>query len=364
LDRFNAKPRVSFSLISLILVGLVALIGPLDYLLITRVLGKPLLGWLTFPISVAIASVLLLAIGQRGKSQSAENASAGASLNRIEVVDIDAASSTPLGRGWSWSHLYCNDAAITDYAATVNEALVGSKKNSGILSAPFGYPGSTFGGISIAGEDKRQPGYRVLMTLDGNAGLVSEIKNVPLPPGGSKSVASRWTFKPTLKGTSDLARRRGSELLEGKLTNPLSVDVLNGALVYGEWVYLLPTRFRSGETIESIDTLRQKNFRWLLARREALENSSRSEPWNAEMYDDLPRLAEILTFDSVVGGREYTGLANRPLHDLDLGYLLRQDRAILYGELENAALDIDLPVQRDSASTVRVVLPVSSPRLK
>ena len=174
---------------------------------------------------------------------------------------------------------------------------------------------------------------------------------------------TRWAFAPRLSGESDLSRRRGSELLEGRLTNSLSVDILNGALVFGEWVYLLPTRFKAGQTIDNIDTLRQKNFRWLLARREALENSSRSEPWDPEMYADMPRLAEILMFESVVGGQDYTGLSNRSLQDLDLSYLLKQDRAILFGQLEIFALQVDIPVQRASVSAVRVIVPVSAPRL-
>jgi len=152
-------------------------------------------------------------------------------------------------------------------------------------------------------------------------------------------------------------------LLEGSLTNPLAVDILNGALVFGEWVYLLPTRFRAGETIEDVEVLRQKNFRWLLSRREALENSSRAEPWNVEMYQDMRRLAEMLMFDSVAGGRDYTGLSNRPLTDLDLSYMLNNRTAIVYGQLASPALEIDLPVQRASVSAVRVILNVSLPRL-
>ena len=379
LDRFENKRRIPYSVISIILILLAALIGPIDYLVVNRVLGRPLLGWVTFPLTILLVSLLLIMVGGPTTSESVqaganipssnliakvnETAIASVLINRIEILDVNTTTKVPLGRGWSWSHLSSLDAAKADYPAHLASMLLGSSNSHSIVSAPFGYPGTTFGGISIAGEDKRMPDYQVQLTLNDEHELSSHVSNIPLSPGGSKGIATRWSFEPKLLGQSKLARRRGSELLEGSLTNPLTVDLLNGALVFGEWVYLLPTRFRAGETIEDIETLRQKNFRWLLSRREALENSSRAEPWNVEMYKDLPRLAEILMFDSVAGGRDYTGLSNRPLVDLDLSYMLNNRTAILYGQLENPALEIDLPVQRASASAVRVMLSVSPPRL-
>lgn len=365
LDRFDSRRRIPYSVISIILIALVGLIGPLDYLLVNRVLGRPLLGWITFPLSVLLVSALLVAMGRPAASQTASPSSpATAHHNRIQIVDVDTRSDSPRGRGWSWAYLSSTDATITDYPARLDASLLAPSAGASIISAPFGYPGPTFGGIAIAGEDKRLPAYRVAMTIDDDHGISSEVSDIPLSPGGSKGIVTQWSFTPQLLPTRPgLSRRRGSELLIGRLTNPLPVDVLNGALVFGEWVYLLPTRFRAGQTIENIESLRQKNFRWLLARREALENSSRSEPWNVEMDDDLPRLVEVLMFDSVYGGRDYTGLSNRPLADLDLAYLLNQDTAMLYGQLERPPLEIDLPVQRAAASAVRVMLTVDPPRL-
>jgi len=375
LDRFDHQRRVPYSIISVILLVLAGLIGPIDYLVVNRVLGRPLLGWVTFPLTIVLVSALLIMLGGPATSKPLLNTSgtpqgtevqlakAQTLINRVEILDIDTTPKVPIGRGWSWSHLTSLDATKALYPARASSVLLASPASVSTLSAPFGHPGSTFGGISIAGEDKRLPVYQVRLMLNDTNDLSSQVENIPLSPGGSKGVVTRWTFEPKLSGQSTIARRRGSELLEGSLTNPLTVDLLNGALVFGEWVYLLPTRFLAGETIDDIEVLRQKNFRWLLSRREALENSTRAEPWNVEMYDDLPRLAEILMFDAVAGGRDYTGLSNRPLKDLDLSYLLNNRTAIMYGQLENPALEIDLPVQRVSASAVRVILNVSPPRL-
>jgi hypothetical protein len=374
LDRFESRRRIPYSAISLVLIGLVALIGPLDYFLVNRILGKPLLGWITFPLSVLAISGVLLVIGRpvaTGASASAQpsgadstNAKHGtAFINRLEIVDIDTQASPAIGRGWSWSHLSSTETIKTDYPSSVSPSLVEGSATPSTTSAPFGYPSSSFGGISIVGEDTHLPSYQVELSRGSDNHIASIITDIPLAPGGSKSIVTRWTFAPKLTGRSQLSRRRGSELLMGSLSNPLSVDLINGALVYGEWVYLLPTRLRAGQTIPNIDGLRQKNFRWLLARREALENSSRSEPWNPEMHDDLSRLLEILMFNGVAGGRDYTGLSNRPLADMDLSYALNTETAILYGHLESPALNIDLEVQRGSSSAVRIKLPVAPPRL-
>ena len=48
--------------------ALIAAIGPLDYLLINRVLGRPLLGWVSFPV-VAIGLSVLLAMQARPVTQ-------------------------------------------------------------------------------------------------------------------------------------------------------------------------------------------------------------------------------------------------------------------------------------------------------
>src|SRR5690606_26019607 len=142
----------------------------------------------------------------------------------------------------------------------------------------------------------------------------------PIAPAGSKGWMSRWGFQPTLRDTSGLSQRRGSELLTGSVANPLGADLFNGVLVYGNWAYLLPTRFRAGQRIETLDSLRQKNFRWHLSRREALENSSRMDTWDVQMHDDLERLAHVLMFETAIGGRDYTGLSNHPLRGLDLSH--------------------------------------------
>ena len=393
LDRFESHSRVPFSVVSLILLGLAALVGPLDYLLINRVVGKPLVGWISFPVSViAIAAIVVSLTGSRpvdAIADATDNADTetgvaatanGLRTNRIEIVDISAVSQPPTGRAISLTHVSSPTASRVDLSIDVS-ADWAQKRDSGlvdvVLTRPYGYAGPTFGGISIVGENRGMPRYQVQLASvsDGanasdGAGkaIVNELAAMPLQfpiaPAGSKGFQSAWSFTPALGKIDGLAQRRGNELLTGSITNPLSVDILDGAVIYGNWVYLLPTRFRAGQTIDSIESLRQKNFRWHLTRREALENASRLESWDVEMHSDLARLIEVMMFESSVGGRDYTGLANRAFGGLDLSYSLPFGNAILYGRFDQSIFKTGLPAERPSVSAVRVLLPVAPPAVK
>jgi len=387
LDRFDSHRQVPFSIVSLILLTLAALVGPLDYWLINRLLGKPLIGWISFPLSViAIAALVVSLAGSRSVTATSaagaessgdvvrQQAANGLRSNRVEIVDISAVADRPVGRAMSLTHVSSPTATRVDLPIAVS-ADWSPQRDSGIvdvvLTRPYGYSSATFGGISILGQDRGMPSYQIqvksVADREGNA-TVNELAASPLAfpiaPVGSKGFQSAWAFTPTLGKVDGLSQRRGNELLTGSITNPLNVDILDGAVIYGNWVYLLPTRFRAGQTIESIESLRQKNFRWHLTRREALENASRLETWDVEMHDDLARLTEVLMFEASVGGRDYTGLSNRAFGGLDLHYALFLGHAILYGRFAEPIFQTGLPAERPSVSAVRVVLPVGPPAVK
>lgn len=392
LDRFDSQARLPFSITSLILLLLVALVGPIDYLVVNRVLGKPLLGWLTFPLTVLAVSALLLGLGMRGAAGDAS-----AKIARIEIVDIgglegtgglEGAGGRPTARLIAVTHTAAPQATKLDFPANLSAtwaSMVGTEppvasrsakgtspaaaSNDGTapivtsgLTRSQGYSGPTYGGILIAGENRSLPPYDV--PLDSRPGdawgmLAGGPREFPLPPGGSKSWLTRLRFTPRLGTTTGLAQRRGSELLSGSVTNPLQVDLLDAVLVYGNWCYLLPTRFRAGQTIASIDSLRQKNFRWHLSKREIADNASKLAPWDVEMHDDWLRLTEMLMFESSAGGRDYTGLEHRPLRELDLTYALAFGDAILYGRLAEPILESTLNQERPTVSVARILLPVA-----
>lgn len=384
LDQFDIKRRFGFSLVSLILMALIAAIGPLDYLLINRFFGRPLLGWLTFPV-VVIAISALLAAQSRPAASASSNGSAGEGegdpglrCNRIEIVDVDVTAK--IGRGFQASYLYSHDAALVDLQIEPSSTLTAiTDSTEQRLVAPFGYPGESFGGIQIAIEDSRLPSYEVPFVRaetteisktdqSDSKPLISSILGAPLASRSSKGIAAQLQFTPDLPGDgASMQRRSGSELLQGELVNPLPFDILDGMLVYRNWAYLLPTRFPARGRIAQVDSLRQKNFRWQLSRQKALESSSESEAWNPASTDSLQRVTEMLMFHSAVGGSRYTGLTDGPLDFLDLSHVLSEDRCMLIGRVADEFMSLrttvdgeELDAAGESLTMIRVVLPVVS----
>ena len=376
LDQFDVKRTFGFSVVAIILMALIAAIGPLDYLLINRFLGRPLRGWLSFPL-VSIALTLVLTYEARpnidGESTTGTNTDSIIRCNRVEIVDIDAIAG--VGRSFQASCIYSHDAALlnVDIGQSENfENLTDSIQQA--LLSPLGYPGETYGGIQIAIEDARMPPYTIRLqqrVVPNNEEVEGPLENsilgVPLAARSSKSLQTLLRFKPKLTNYQGLQRRSGSELLQGELLNPLSVDLLDGMLIYRNWAYLLRTRFPAGGRIDRIDTLRQKNFRWRLSRQTALESSSETEEWDTSSVELPDRVAEMLMFHNAVGGSRYTGLRDEPLSSLDLSHTLADDRCILIGRLADELTtlkltDGDTAIESDgkSLTMIRVVLPVIS----
>jgi len=164
LDRFSTRRRVGFSIVSLVLMALIALIGPLDYLLINRLLGRPLLGWVSFPL-VAIGMSIVLIWQARPLRVTSDDGTlaalaSGLESNQLEIFDIDTIAG--VGRGFSARYFYSHDARSVDVSVLPSESLR-SISGAGwtMITAPLGNPGRAFGGIPIAIEDSRLPTYRV-----------------------------------------------------------------------------------------------------------------------------------------------------------------------------------------------------------
>lgn len=382
LDRFSIQQTFSFSVLALSLMVLIAAIGPLDYFLINRMLGKPLLGWISFPLmAVGLSAVLasqsavvtnLNSVGNGDRSGDANGdatSDSGATVrcNRLEVVDVDAVNG--VGRGYSANYLYSHEASLFDVSFGSAIALQSlAPELNRVLASPLGYPGESFGGIQISLEDSRLPAYSVTMRSE-DAWLRGSMVGLPLAPRSSNGFASRYSFVPSLGDVSPVVRRAGSELLQGDWTNPLPMDILDGKLVYRNWVYLLPTRVRAGQQIASLEKLRQKNFRWLLSRQKALESDTQTQAWDPSANASLERVAEMMMFHAAAGGTQYTNLEHQPLGNLDASDLLMTDRCILFGRIEQPITRVEVTSGDQTISPVgqqltmiRVVMPVTTKR--
>lgn len=383
LDQFDLKREFSFSLLSLIVMLLIAAIGPIDYLLVNRVLGRPLLGWMTFPLIAVALSVVLYY--QSKPTQAGEATTSLLRSNQIQVTDLDWVSGS--GRSFAWAYIYSHESADVDVTYRMQEQLGSMTDDAAPMTDrtvffPMGYPGKVFGGIQLASESQL-PAYSVhdagqsqprgdeTAPPDPAAGA----DGLTLAPRSSKSLAAKLTFNARVDPQWSVTRRPGSELLRGKFVNPLPVDLLDGMLIYGNWVYLLPTRVPAGSQIDSLGDLRQRNFRWRLTRQQLDDdNNSGTTPWSPSDFGNRERIAEMLMFHGAAGGQLYTGLQHNALSELDLSHALVDDRCILVGRTEEPLLELNVTDAADDdrssftpagdvLSMVRVILPVRSTRL-
>ncbi len=364
LDRFPASRTIPFSLAALILLGLLLLIGPLDYWLVNRWLGRAWVGWLSFPLVILLLSVGLIVWTRQGRQP--------VTINRLEMIDLDPRSGW--GQAFTWAHLFSPQAGRWNIANQLDSQLTDDRQTP-LLMSPFGYASPAFGGVQIT--DRRLPGYRIEVSRR-ETQVSSTWRGMPLAPVSSKGIAGWAQFSTGVSPPAGLVSFRGAEL-NGSLTNPLPFDLLDGYLLYDDWVYLLPTRFPAGSTIASVETLRQKNFRWHLTRRKALESASELEAWDPSEDADLDRLLDILAFYGAAGGQDYTTLSNHPLARLDLSGTLDNRQAILVGRLPEPAVALEIEaagagqasagseppagerpsLERRTLSLIRVMLPVA-----
>lgn len=365
MDQFPSAVKIDFSFLSLMILAIVAFIGPLDFWLINRVLGRPLLGWLTFPITIMAASAVLWMMAGSGSTVPVEH--------RIEVLDLnltEKAGDEYVGRTTMLTTLYSRDAVRLDASLRPAQWLSMAESNHDTpFLASLAYPSQAFGGVRLATEQNEDNAYEVILP---RGAAVPSLKGLPLPPRSSKSLVGQFEVGSPTPSNGQTAqrgvtRRPGSELLQDSVTNPLPVDLLDGRLIYQNWVYLLPTRFVAGSTIAKVDSLRQKNFRWLLSRQKALESSSENEAWRSGI-PSTDRILEMMLYHEAAGGADYTSLHHRPLGHLDLSHVLDQDRCLLVGRVEQSICQFDLSdaddqslpkMQTERTSIVRILLPAN-----
>lgn len=345
-------------------------IGPVDYLLVHRVLRKPHYTWITFP-AMAIAGVLLAAWGARVINGSELK------LNQLDIIDVDAASGEM--RSLTWANIYSPETrrygvAIEPSSAGWVEA--GSSASSGARGESgrirwSGVPEDTFGGMyRPGGLEFGRPIYHF-------GHDAARLEGVPVPLWSTKGLHGHWSLEAEGLVESDL-EATGMGRLTGTFTHHLPAPLEDWMLAFGNRVYL-PLR-GSGRTeatslrphqVMSPGTVYQRELKGFLTRTKAItvQRTDRAAPdilVEQERYDplslDATHLLRMLTFHEVTGGRAYTGLENEYLEFLDLSDRLGLGRAVLFGRMQAPAARVELdgkviePSQHETF--VRILLPV------
>lgn len=355
LDQFAGVTLVPFWLVALLVFGYVLCIGPLDYYLVRRVLGRMEATWFTFSLTVVAfcAGAYFLAYGLKGNQLR---------INRVDVVDFDA--STQLVRGTSWVNLFSpktdtynldlRPQALGAMPAIANdnrrEADDASSPTaeipSGVLFSWLGLPGSGFGGMDPASGNSPLSGD----SLSGGAMFtepydytreLNGLRRMPIAVWSSKALVGRWWSQ----GESAIdAKLNDNGRLNGSLTNQLGTAVPDGLLLFDRWAF--PIReWKAGQTLDVQLDLDQQTVETYLRHMAAQGDRNVTPPYDRASFD-IRRIVEMLSAHELAGGAKYTGLAHEYQGFFDMSRLVANRRAVLLVRVDRPAVELERDSQQ------------------
>jgi hypothetical protein len=296
-----------------ILVAYLLVIGPCDYFLLRKLVGRMVLTWVTFPLVVIGFCVAAYGLAHWLKGDRIR-------VNQVDLVDVDV--ETGEVRGTSWANLFSPKADRYDLGFAPRGLEGEAAADARVLTAWLGLPGEGLGGMSpktAAPAAWRQP-YDLSPTLD-------RMKGVPIQVWSTKSLTARWNARTPLRVEAELYDRDRS--LEGSVRNALSFPLQECLLCYGRWAYDLGTLGPGQSAQLGLSVPRRDLNTFLTGRRLLLvENRELNTPYERSSVDAAYVLRAMMFFKDA-GGYQYTGLANRYQAFVDLSDLLRNGRAVL-----------------------------------
>lgn len=350
---------------------LLLVVGPLDYLLVHRLLNRPALTWVTLPIWLGGATAL--ALWGAGEPDPTPR--------RLEIVDVDAAAG--LVRGTAWA------SVPAPAAGRVSVQFAPTPTFPGDGTMRLGYaaePGATFGGLYRGGGvGLGESGYRI---------TGAEAVAVPLPERSAKRLRLDWSG--TLPRSGDGADEADGEKpgaglfaasltasgggLSGTISHSLPGTLTDFFLVHDARVYrpdpsrvqALGPRPNAGTSMD--DTLppgvawrpdgagvvRRDLTGFLTQVREVRDASvalNKHGEFDPLKFDDSQRLvrsryaAESRDFGVILpalslyaqsGGAGFTKQSNAELEGLDLSATAETGRALLFGRLDTPLTTLDV----------------------
>ncbi len=378
------------------------LVGPVDYLIVHRMLRRPHLTWVTLPILVLGSAALATSSARKHHAE-------GLVSQQAALIDLDAESGAlrtslwssfvspetrryrveaEFGRWWQDHHEPVNHqtaAFETGPPQTValespNLESADHKTADGSPSAATrlgwtGIPETGFRGMYRSGGlDLAKPQYQFA------AGLAS-MEDVPVRIWSSSSVTASHVGKlsdPDAAVSSDLEGVGGQ--IYGTVTNRLNVPIEDWFIAYKNLAYFPrvsengggEASLAVGQTVSIpqsrlvVRTARSFLTGVTTVRSKGDGRTQDSDGAARHSYDplsqDFDRIFRAISFYRASGGKEFTTLENEALERLDLSPFLDLSRAVLFGRLaaSPARLLVDgQPVEdADSATYLRVLLPV------
>jgi hypothetical protein len=365
-DQFATIRRPSvWSVMGLIAVYIV-LLGPLDYFVVQRLLGRSMLTWVTFPLLVCAASAASLWAAANWNGDRLQ-------LKQVEVLDVVDLPSTG-GEQAVFGRTSFNilSARTATYRVGVDVTSPGLAADGRFDGGPriswTGVPEDIVGGMYRSGGlNLARRRYRV----DESTGFLD---GVPIPIWSSKRFEANWQHTAKQLVASSLASS-GVGRLEGTISHALPGPLDDCMLAAGGRLYLLGTgsatalapyqewspsqqgRLRDLKAFLT-NTIAQRGDRTDKLREDIFLKETPYDPTST----DLDSLVRMLTFHQAAGGRAYTGMNHDLLRTLDLSESMQLGNAILIGRLRmpisKPVVDGQVVEPIERLTYVRLVVPV------
>ncbi len=338
LDVFPEVGVISFGQVAAMLVGVLLLIGPIDYFVSVKWLKRPDLSWYfagAMLLAITVGLTWLLSVIRPTEVH----------VNTAQVIDVDVAGEVAQGK--LWSHIYSGSARELDVSVHSQSPHIPVRVDW------QGLPGLGLGGLlSQLSTDRGMPTYTIAAQPNGQTTMLG----VGIPAAGTKCLVANWMQPFESQALSNLREIPGVDQLEGELSNPLDVDLLDPVLFYHNWFYSLDSRILAGKsTTISFDTI-PKDITRRLNGRHTVDGNESTIKWDPANRDSIDRLLELMMFYKSASGLSYTKLAHRYQPQVDQSNLLQTDRAILMGRLEQAwgQVTVTSSAQRDGAAALEI----------
>jgi hypothetical protein len=312
LETFQEVPVISFGWVALFILFYIALVGPLDYLLLKKVFKRLELTWITFPVLVLIVSVAAYATASYAKGDDLR-------INKIDLVDIDLHTPGQI-YGRSWFTLF--SPRIGNYTIGLEPATPEWGGHWDVNDADTPVPP-----VLMAVMDSPEPG------LGGNSqslfrrpyAYVADaggLLRVPIPMWATRTFIASWRtpLKDALHKDhplpiqAELRISRDGKALSGTITNHLPAELQGMVLFFqGQWYLLgdlVPGETREVAPLFEPDIKPHSLQEWFSEGRVLQPQHSTSFPGSYKM------LRSLLFHGAPGGGQQ----ANSGLRSLDEGW--------------------------------------------
>ncbi len=342
LDRFPEVVRPSYWVVLGSALLFLVIVGPLDFLVVHRLLRRPHWTWFSLPLWIILGGLFGLSAATRtgGDRQL---------TRQLDLVTWDAVEGTA-----------CLDSWLTIYSPEHHRYQVAC--TPGAMN-----PAATASRTQLRWAARPEPGFRGLYReTDIGSGATVEVAEggasinaLPIRHGSSNVLEAKSHWEQALPVQAEFSDE-GDGHLQGKFSHQFEGELVDWVLVYGSFAYLPPRNsagvespLRAGEELRAeripsrlvVDHLVRLSTRSIERRDGKMVDYSMSRQTYDPLNRDLFTLMQTLSFNQLAGGSSYTKLTNTTRQSEDLSRLVDAHRAVVFGRWRNSAYqDAETPV--------------------